>query len=233
MGFYLKHAISAFLTPASIGFILTFIGLIFLFKARYTKAKWLLFLAFTWLYLFSLNPIANSLISGLERQYQPLEKPLSGVKYILVLGGSKELRCWEALRLYHSIDGAKIITSGFEGKQSQSEAKLAAELLMQSGVKGEDIILHVTPRDTKEEAISMKKDMGSKAFYLVTSAYHMPRAMALFKKEGLHPIAAPSDFKAKVYDTSLLQPSGRYLQISEIAWHEYLGLLWSTLRGEI
>ena len=233
MGFYIKQLISAFLTPASIGFILAFIGLVFLFKARYTKAKWLLSLAFVWLFIFSLTPIAHWLISPLQQHYPYLKKPLDNVKYILVLGGSKELRCWEALRLYNSIEGAKIITSGFKGKQAQSEAKLTAKLLIQSGVKREDIILHVRPRDTKEEALAMKKDIGNSAFYLITSAYHMPRAMALFKKEGLHPIAAPSDYKLKVYDNNFIQPSGKSLHISEIAWHEYLGLLWSTWRGQI
>ena len=66
-----------------------------------------------------------------------------------------------------------------------------AELL---GVKPQDIVLESDSRDTADEAEIIAKMIGRERFILVTSAAHMPRSMALFKKRGLQPIPAPTDF---------------------------------------
>ena len=62
-------------------------------------------------------------------------------------------------------------------KQTQT-----ARQLIESGIPKEDIIIHNTPKDTKEEAIKIKELLGDERFILITSASHMPRSMAIFKK---------------------------------------------------
>ena len=62
------------------------------------------------------------------------------------------------------------------------------------GVSKYNILMQEEPRDTEEEALYVKRIVKNKPFILVTAAYHMPRAMELFKKEGLSPIAAPTNF---------------------------------------
>jgi uncharacterized SAM-binding protein YcdF (DUF218 family) len=78
--------------------------------------------------------------------------------------------------------------------------------------------------------------IGREKFFLVTSAAHMPRSMALFKKRGMQPIPAPADFRAPNTQSSGLVrffPGVWSLGQSQIALHEYLGLVWAWLRGAI
>ncbi len=231
--FVLKKIISAFIMPLSLGLVLAIIGLIFLYKNRFKSAKVFLTISIVWIALISYVPFSNFLIKPLEVTYQKLEEIPSEVKYILLLGGDMENRAWEVLRLYHQIPNAKIITSGYAGRGEIPEAVLTANVFSEIGVKQEDIIIHRQPKDTKEEAIKIKELLGQEKFILVTSSYHMPRAMALFRKEGLSPIAAPTDYKIKGSNEALSAPSGGNLQKTEIAWHEYIGTLWSKLRGQI
>ena len=91
-------------------------------------------------------------------------------------------------------------------------------------------------RDTADEAEIIAKMIGREKFILVTSAAHMPRSMALFRKRGLQPIPAPADFlvrEAQGSDPSRFFPGAGSLGQVETAVHEYLGLAWAWLRGEI
>jgi len=77
--------------------------------------------------------------------------------------------------------------------------------------------------------------VGSHPFILVTSAAHMPRAAGFFKKRGLQPIPAPTDFLNTRHrlDSDDLVPDATKLVRAQIAIYEYLGLAWETLRGKI
>ena len=60
----------------------------------------------------------------------------------------------------------------------------------------------------------------------------MPRAMILFQKEGLKPIAAPSPYD--VQENSYLSiPTASNIKNTEIALHEYIGIIWATIKGQI
>ncbi len=79
------------------------------------------------------------------------------------------------------------------------------------------------PRDTEEEAMNIRNIVGTEQFILITAAYHMPRALKLFKKHGLNPIVAPTNFLREF-------PNGRDLHKTEIAFHEYLGSIWNQIK---
>ena len=231
IGFILKKALSAVVMPLPIGLILGAIGLWYLYREHHTRAKIFLTISLLWIATISYTPFTNTLLEPLETSYKVLKPIPKETQYILLLGGDKESRSWEALRLYHKIPNAKIITSGyapFGGKIPSAVA--TANFLQKVGVKKEDIIMQTKPRTTEEEAIEIKNRLGEKPFILVTSAYHMPRAIKLFKKHGLNPIPAPTDFKIKSYDSSISTPKGKKLLQTDQAWHEYLGLLWNSLR---
>ena len=75
----------------------------------------------------------------------------------------------------------------------------------------------------------------SEPFYLVTSALHMPRAMKLFLKQGLNPLAAPSDYPFYWESRNKFNqwaPHPYNLVIINTVWHEHLGRLWEKLRGK-
>lgn len=231
IGFVIKKALSAVVMPLPIGLILGVIGLWYLYRNHNQRAKIFLTISLLWIAIISYAPFTNTLLKPLETSYAKLKKIPKDVKYILLLGGAKESRAWEALRLYHKIPNAKIITSGYAPFGTKIPSAITtARFLQKVGVKKSDIIMQTKPKTTEEEAIEMKNRLGKKPFILVTSAYHMPRAMKLFEKYGLKPIPAPTDFKIKSYDTPLSTPKGQKLLQTDQAWHEHLGLLWHSLR---
>jgi len=231
--FILKKSLSAILMPLSLFFIIALIGLLFLNKKNIQKVKKIIYFSLFIIFLSSYQPFSHFLIKPLETTYAKLDVIPKDVKYVLLLGGDVHNRGFEALRLYHLIPNAKIITSGYEGPFDLPEAIRTANLFYSLDIPKEDIIIHEKPKDTQEEVIKTKELLGQKPFILVTSAYHMPRAMKLFQKEGLHPVAAPTDFKIQTKTDYSSMPKGRNLINTEIALHEYLGLLWSKIRGQI
>jgi uncharacterized SAM-binding protein YcdF (DUF218 family) len=104
------------------------------------------------------------------------------------------------------------------------------------GVAASDIVLENVSKNTAEEAARVAPMIGQERFLLVTSAFHMPRAVALFRKQGLDPIPSPSDYRVKVEGGTptfgLYPQSGRLTQ-ADIAMHEYVGMKWAKLRGEL
>lgn len=89
-------------------------------------------------------------------------------------------------------------------------------------------------RSTYESAVNLQPQLQARPFYLVTSAGHMPRSVAAFESLGMRPIAAPTDFLAQRdwYRASVL-PEGQYLEMSDLAIHEYAGMLWYRFRGRL
>jgi len=223
IGFLVKNTLSTLLMPLTMGIVFGLIALWYLHKNRLKRAKIFLTLMLLWIVLFSYRPIAHLALEPLETQYSKLDTIPKNVHYILLLGGDKNNRTWEGLRLYHKIPNAKIVTSG-----CKHQAQKIKQLLVDSGIPEKDILMQTEPKDTKEEAIAIKKRLGKEKFFLVTSASHMPRSMAIFKTEGLNPIPAPTAFQDKNAFNS--PPQGKYLNQTERAWHEYLGLLWAKIK---
>lgn len=245
IGFLLKKFVSFFVEPYGMVLTLFFLGLFLLFINRYRLAKNFLALAFGVLLLFSYPPFSNYLVKNLEEQYTKYENNQT-LKYIHVLGSghntdkmqplSSKLdsaslkRVLEGVMLYKKMNGAKLIFTGYEGNTDVTNAQMNASFAIAMGVNENDIIINGKPKDTKEEAEFTKTLVGSEPFVLVTSASHMPRAMHLFESLGMKPIAAPTDFRKKEFKSYYVAPDIGALLNSQVAMHEYLGLLWSKLR---
>ena len=103
------------------------------------------------------------------------------------------------------------------------------------GVGKAELVPLGEPRDTEEESRQIGQIVGPQQFILVTSASHMPRAMGLFQKRGLHPIPAPTDYLAPRHgwESDDFVPDGYKLFEVQSAFYEYLGLAWERLRGKI
>jgi uncharacterized SAM-binding protein YcdF (DUF218 family) len=228
--FLIKKFISILLMPLSIGLILGLIGFWFLHKNSIKRAKIFFAISLSWIFIISSASFAKLLLAPLENSYPPLTTIPKNVHYILLLGGDRRNRAWEALRLYRKIPNAKIITSGYSPEGTIPDAIRTAKLLESVGVKKNDIIIQSKPKNTKEEAIEIKKRLKDKPFILVTSAYHMPRAMELFHMEKLYPIPAPTDYRSRDKNVFYLFLQGKWLHRTEQAWHEYMGLAWLWLK---
>ncbi|MBQ5345423.1 MAG: YdcF family protein, partial [Acidaminococcaceae bacterium] len=86
-------------------------------------------------------------------------------------------------------------------------------------------------RKTAEHARFTKelcREKGFRKVILVTSAYHMPRSAALFRREGVDFIPCPCDYMTNrdlVLDVFAFTPGHGNLSVTAIAMKEYLGLL--------
>ncbi|MEA3552801.1 MAG: hypothetical protein U9R39_00205, partial [Campylobacterota bacterium] len=96
IAFTLKKVISGLIMPLSIGLIFALVGLYYLYKNSYKKAKIFLTFSVVWIALISYSPISNQLLTPLETKYTKLENIPKDVKHILLLGGDLENRGWEA-----------------------------------------------------------------------------------------------------------------------------------------
>lgn len=245
LGFLIKKYITFFVEPLGMILSLLLLGLFLWFRKKERLAQYVLGSGVLLLFLFSYQPFSNLLLSTLENEY-PKYARTQDVGYIHVLGSghttdpSKPLssqisdagikRVLEGVLLHLENSGSKLVFTGYAGDTNISNAQMNATLAKALGVKEENIIINPLPKDTREEALFAKEIVGEEAFILVTSATHMPRAMRLFGSVGLDPIAAPTDFKKD--QTSFLDvPSIQNLSNSKRAVHEYLGILWSRLRG--
>jgi uncharacterized SAM-binding protein YcdF (DUF218 family) len=96
------------------------------------------------------------------------------------------------------------------------------------------MVLEPRPRDTRQEAELLAPLLRGQRVALVTSASHMPRALALFRAQGLDPIPAPTGHLAKEpqgFDVLDLIPDADGLAKTRFAWHEVLGRMWAGLTG--
>jgi uncharacterized SAM-binding protein YcdF (DUF218 family) len=192
--------------------------------------------------LGSLSPVSRTLLGPLEARYPPLEltADLQGVRYVVVLGSSYRpdgalpvtaaldyaglTRIVEGVRLMKRLRSARLVVSG--GGDAPSAVGYA-ELARDLGIPQESIIALDTTLNTSGEAMEVARLLGTEAFLLVTSAYHMPRAVRLMERAGAHPIAAPTDQQLRSssnFAWSELLPDADALGDTEAALHEYLGL---------
>lgn len=257
--FIFKKIISQFLFPLALSIEISLLGLFLLwFTARQRTGKVCLSIGLCTLTLLSYGTVSDRVLGSLENSYPPYEAGhLSGslrypIKFVLVLGGGHTsdpglpvtsqisdaslVRLIEGVRIHRKHPGSKLLLSGGLGFDPYSDAAVMAEVAREIGVPGGDIVLEGQSRDTKDEALILKGMVGSRPFILVTSASHMPRAMALFKKQGMHPVPAPTGHQVKKkwgLSPGSFFPNAEDLRKSETAVHEYLGLAWAKLRGQV
>lgn len=229
LGFILKKIISAFIEPLSIFFVLMIIALeIYSFNKK--KAIRLIGFSLIYLALISHTKIANLALLPLESAYPEIKDINSSINYVVLIGGDRFNRGWEVLKIYNKNKNIKIIVSGYEGRGTIPEAFKTRDLLISAGVNKEQIITLPKPKDTIEEAKAIKKIVKNEKFYLVTSAYHMSRAMMIFEKFALNPIPAPTNYLIKDSDKWLSLPDYWGLYKFSKAYHEYLGIVWFKLK---
>ena len=258
----MKKIVALFLYPVGLCLGILILGLVCLWATRRQRlGKVLVTLGTVLLLLYSTSFISSGLLVPLEQRYPALLHPetlswgpkdSTSPKWIVVLGGGHVSdprlpansqisapalgRVVEGVRLHKAVPGSKLLLSGGAVFDPVPEAEVMAQIAVLLGVKPQDITLESDSRDTAEEAEIIAKMIGRETFILVTSAAHMPRSMALFRRRGMQPIPAPADFRApntQSSDPMRFFPGVWSLVQTQIAVHEYLGLAWAWLRGEI
>ncbi len=219
------------------------------FYCRKTKHANGLLLLFLLIYLLSVNVVSDKIIEPLENHYgQPAVSEMKDAKAIVVLAGgsydgvpdfdgtgqnseSSTVRLVAGLRLYKALHLPMVLSGGRLSDDKATEASLEYRFLKTCGVEEQYLIKEDRSRNTAENAKYVKQICQQRKFdkvILVTSAFHMPRSVAFFEREGVNVIPYPTDYKTS-RNTNLnafaFTPQAENLYCSFLAMKEYLGLL--------
>lgn len=243
--FWVKKIISQLFMPVPL--LLLLIVLAYLVMRNRRSSKALLVLAATLLIILSSGWGSNWLLAPLEDQYSVNSQPIGKGCLVMVLGSGHDenanlpavqqlsntalARLTEGVRQLSLGQDCKLVVSGWSGGLStRSHADVMFDAAVELGVASQSIIKFPLAKDTIEEAQFMKWEVGDAPFRLVTSASHMPRAMAIFTDAQLNVSAAPTDFAQR--ETYWWRFDAQSLLNSQRAIHEYMGLLWFKLKHE-
>lgn len=205
---------------------------------------------------FSLEPVSNRLMHRLERAVPPTYRPDVVYDAVVLLGGvSDERVVWETgepaynenverLVVTHRLlrDGRAnvAIVSGAAMNPALAEvaeARVLAEQLVDWGIEPARVIVEDRARNTYENAAYTKEIVAERGFtrvLVVTSAFHMRRAVECFSAVGMAIDVLPVDYRAhsdKSPGRDSLLPRAGYLSESARALREMAGLHIYRLKG--
>ena len=239
-----------------ISYSLFVMGAGFLLSKKYPRVgKTLWGSAFLFLYMLSLSPVANALIRPLETRFKPLvENSFSDIDYVVVLGAGVLDLSWldaepvpsatslkrlvHGITLYRKLPDSKLVLSGGSGdpgKPELVEAEAMRDVALSLGVPPKDIVFEGSSRNTLESVDLLKGYFEGESVLLVTSSFHMGRAVAMFKKGGVDVLPAPTAYMSEDVSFSFfsLIPDAGSLGKSSTAFYEYLARFWYRLNGVI
>ena len=248
---YLSHLFQPWILPPGINLLLAVIGYL-IFQYSKPIGKCIITLACVSLWLFCTPLIAQLLINHLQNQYPVLyisQLSTQNSSAIIVLGGGHEVsveykdgyvlcddtedRLHYAAYLYHKTHFPIIVSGGAADKSTPSEAELMRKDL-KNYFNITSVLKEDKSTDTKDEAnlmVQILKDHHIKIAYLVTNAWHMPRAMYAFNyafaNTSIKIIAAPTGYIGFTPNQGIMHylPAYKALDISATAMHEYVGIL--------
>jgi uncharacterized SAM-binding protein YcdF (DUF218 family) len=249
----LKKLISYCLLPFPIVLVLLGIGVLLLwFTSRQRTGRIAVSLGLGFLVLLSWEPTSHWMMVPLAR-FKPLQNPAvsaAGARWVVVLAGGYDPspgmpatvrlsgytleRLIEGIRIYRALPGSKLVMSGGGVPGHPPGETTASEVMVQAaealGVPRADTVQEATSLDTQDQSVRVREVVGKDRFVLVTSIVHMRRSLGLFEKQGMTPIPAPAGFSSTEVGFT---PSVRQVAVVEDAEHEYFGMLWSRLRGQL
>ena len=207
-------------------------------------------LAFILLWVCSTPFIADSLLQTIEQPYISPNAPSNSAEAIVVLTGGSYFNAPEyagdtvssasleraryTAKLYRDIKKPILITGGAPLGDYLSEAQQMREVLEQelnTPVKWLET-KSINTRESARYSYQFLQSQGISRIYLVTHAWHMPRAKQAFQAAGFEVVTAPTAYTTR-YNTNILSfiPSANALENTHIAMHELIGMLWYRLKS--
>lgn len=211
------------------------------------------------LILGGLAPVGNLLVLPLEQRFASVPAPLPGdrVDGIILLGGFEDgwvssgrgglgvneaaERVTEGLRLALRHPQARVVFTGGVGgllARNVEASEPVGRFLMDAGIAKERLVLENKSRNTYENAVftrDLVKPAPGERWYLVTSAFHIPRSMGLFRKAGFDVIAYPVDYRTRGPEDMLrfFERIPQGLMRLDLGVNEWLGLFAYRALGRI
>lgn len=249
---YIIKWLYAWILPMG-GIVLALILLLCYMFRKHSPGRWALAAVTAVFYLLSIEPVSNGLIHPLETAYdQPQGADVDGDVIVLLGGGSRAgvpdfdgtgqvgsaaaNRFLMALRLQKAKDLPILLSGGTILKGDANESEIEKRMLLSLGVPENKIFMDDKSRNTAENAAFSKQiceHQGWKKPILVTSAFHMPRSVRFFTREGLDVTPYPCDYHTSAatnWSGYSIVPQSFYLFNSCLAIKEYVGIGAASLR---
>jgi len=253
MFFYLSKILGFFAVPSNFIIMVGIAGTLLL-RTRFVRMGSRLTIgSLILLAVVGLSPVGNALILPLEQRFPAWDSSRGPPDGIVILGGAvtpdvararndvalneAAERMTAAVELARRYPSARIIFSGGEGNLAfgGNESEAALKLFERLGVAPGRIITEDKSRNTVENALFSKQiamPRPGERWLLVTSAYHLPRSVGVFRKAGFAVEAYPVDWRTRGPEDALrpFALMGDGIRRSDTAVREWIGLLayWVT-----
>ncbi len=255
MFFNLSKILGFFALPSNIFISIGLVGLVLLFTRFRRLASWLVVTSLVLIAVAGLSPLGNVLILPLEQRFPPWDPTRGPPDGIVVIGGAITTdvsaargvvalneaaeRITATVELARRYPNARIIFSGGNNSlfsDGPSEAAIAVREFEALGIPHDRITAEEQSRNTIENAVFSRliaQPKPGQRWLLVTSAYHMPRAIAAFRAAGFSIEAYPVDWRTRG-PIDAVQPFGALslgLSRTDTAVREWIGLIAYRLAG--
>lgn len=256
--FYSVSKAITFIVQPSTALVLLILAGLFLTtrEERLRLGQRLIGLGVVGLFVCGVLPAGNLLMLPLEDRYASVTKTINEpVAGIIMLGGFEDgwvsqgrggvglneaaERLTEGVRLAFKHPQARVVFTGGVGgfiTGGTDAAGPVGQLLEDYGIARDRIVLEDKSRNTHENATLTKelvRPQPGERWLLITSAYHMPRAVGVFRKAGFDVVPYPVDYRTRgaVDLKRLFERIGAGLERTDLAYKEWMGLIAYYLTG--
>lgn len=217
------------------------------------RRRGLAVLALAILWLCSLPVVADSMWRAIEQHaVRPAIASAPQAQAVVVLGGmTRDIRSekgvetewnenadrfWAGLELFKAGKAERLFLMAGRlpwQKSQQTEGHWLRDKAIEFGIPSDKLWLSPEVQNTAQEAEAVAKELPRGTILLVTSAFHMPRARALFEAQGLKVLPFPVDFRVVENETTVLDflPNPGALETTTNAMRELLGRLYYWVKG--
>ena len=251
----ISKALWSALQPSTFVLLVLLAGAALLFTRRWRMGRGLVVAGAALFLIGGISPLSTWLTMPLEQRFARANLGSTDIEGIIVLGGAEDARVaagrhahavnesaeriTEAAALALRYPKAKVVFTSNTiryGGQNVSGAETADQIFRDLGIAADRLMPESASRNTWENAVYTKalvQPRPGQRWLLVTSASHMPRAVAVFRKAGFPVEPWPVDYRtADERDLySLFDAPSEGLKRLEMAVHEWIGLIAYRLMG--
>jgi uncharacterized SAM-binding protein YcdF (DUF218 family) len=252
--FVLSKTLGAMLLPTNFLILLGILGVLLLATRFAPLGRKLLIASMLMLAICGFLPLGYLLLYPLEHRFPPWDAAGGAPDGIVVLGGpidadlsvahdtpvisSAPDRIVAAAELARKYPNARIVFTGGSANLISNDAKeadYAVKIFEELGIDKSRLIQERRSRNTYENAVFSKALVAPKPderWLLITSAFHMPRSVGLFRKAGFAVEPYPVDWRVGAgVDVLAFSQAVVGLRRTDIAMREWIGLLAYRLAG--
>jgi uncharacterized SAM-binding protein YcdF (DUF218 family) len=238
--FLVSKTIGAVFIPSNLLITIGSVGLILIFGRYRSLGRKLLTVCVAGFVVCGFLPVGNFLLFPIETRFPAWRADSGAPDGIVVLSGEID-RVIAALKLARQYPRARVVFSGGNPDlirtDDTAEADDAEQILINLGLERDRLLLDRRARNTQENAEYSKAlalPKPGERWLLVTSAFHMPRSIGIFRKAGFAVEPYPVDnWKKRDWPQLLTLRSSFLARVNQTdsAVHEWVGLIAYRLAG--